>query len=96
MPGGAAVTGRVVRLLAVAAASASLVVAVPSAASAKQDGFADVPGGVHKPAIDVLAAEGVFEGTLCGDGMFCPDEPVTRATVAVWLVRALGDSAPGA
>ena len=94
MPGGAAVTGRVVRLLAVAAASASLVVAVPSAASAKQDGFADVPGGVHKPAIDVLAAEGVFEGTLCGDGMFCPDEPVTRATVAVWLVRALGDSAP--
>ena len=26
--------------------------------------------------------------------MFCPDEPVTRSTVAVWLLRALEDSAP--
>ena len=55
----------------------------------------DDADGAHKPAIDELFAEGLFDGTLCGDGRFCPDEPVKRSTVAVWLVRALGDD-PGA
>lgn len=90
----AARSGRVVWLLAVAAAVTSLVVVAPKAASAQQTGFLDVTSGVHEPAIDVLAEQGLFEGTLCGDGMFCPGEPVTRATAAVWLIRALGDGAP--
>ena len=36
-------------------------------------------------------AEGVLEGTECGDGLFCPREPVLRWVIAVWLVRLLGD-----
>ena len=48
-------------------------------------------GGVHKPAIDALAARGVFEGTLCGDGLFCPGEAIKRSDMAVWLIRGLGD-----
>ena len=54
--------------------------------------FSDVAdGGVHRPAIDTLDAIGVFEGTECGVGRFCPDEPIPRWVVAVWLVRVLDD-----
>jgi hypothetical protein len=38
------------------------------------------------PWIEQLAAEGVTGG--CGVGKFCPDEPLTRAQMAVFLVRA--------
>ena len=55
------------------------------------DGFGDVEGGVHAPAIDVLEAEGVFDGTECGDGLFCPREPILRWVIAVWLIRVLGE-----
>ena len=54
-------------------------------------GFDDVGGGVHAPAIDVLEAEGVFDGTECGDGLFCPREPILRWVIAVWLIRVLGE-----
>ena len=54
-------------------------------------GFTDVPeGGTHEPAIKALAEMGVFEGTECGDGLFCPVAPVERWVMAVWLVRVLG------
>ena len=57
-------------------------------------GFDDVGGGgVHAPAVDALAGEGVFEGTGCGDGMFCPGEPILRWVMAVWLVRVLDAAA---
>ena len=58
------------------------------------DGFSDVTGGVHKPAIDALAAMGVFEGTECAEGMFCPDGEMKRWTMGVWLVRVLDDEEP--
>ena len=54
-------------------------------------GFSDVGGGVHEPAIDALDDLGVLEGTECGDGLFCPREPVMRWVIAVWLVRVLGE-----
>ena len=54
-------------------------------------GFADDDGSVHESAIDALSAGGVLEGTECGEGLFCPGEPILRWVVAVWLVRALGD-----
>ncbi|MGE5346645.1 MAG: S-layer homology domain-containing protein [Acidithiobacillales bacterium] len=38
--------------------------------------------------IEALAAAGITNG--CGGGNFCPDAPVTRAQVAVFLSRALG------
>ena len=95
-----AVRRRVVgRLSAVVAAVlvASMVAAVPVAA---QDdavgGFSDVTEGVHKPAIDALAAMGLFEGTECAEGMFCPGDEMKRWTMGVWLVRVLDEAEPPA
>ena len=62
-------------------------------------GFSDVgEGSVHAPAVGVLAGLGVFDGTECGEGLFCPDEPLQRSTMAVWLVRMVdgADAAPAA
>ena len=60
-------------------------------ASVTGGGFSDVGGGVHEPAIDALDDAGVLEGTECGDGLFCPGEPILRWVIAVWLVRVLGE-----
>ena len=79
------------RSLVAAAMVASIIAAVPAAAAAQQDVFSDVTEGVHKPAINILGEMGLFEGTLCGEGMFCPGEPIKRSDMAVWLIRALGD-----
>ena len=59
-------------------------------------GFSDVTGGVHKPAVDALSERDVFEGTACGGSHFCPDEPIDRATMAVWLGRVLDGANPQA
>ncbi|MDE0655715.1 MAG: hypothetical protein OXH58_03995, partial [Acidimicrobiaceae bacterium] len=59
-------------------------------------GFVDVTGGVHKPAIDALAERGLFEGTECGEDMFCPGDEMKRWTMAVWLVRVLDEAEPAA
>ena len=41
--------------------------------------FTDVdPEGVHAPAIAALAADGLFIDTGCGEGLFCPDQPIQR------------------
>ena len=90
------------RSLVVALAAGAALVAGWSAA-AVQAQAADDPGGmfsdlgdagVHEPAVRELAAEGVFDGTGCGEGSFCPGEPVERWEMAVWLVRVLDGSAP--
>jgi plastocyanin len=39
-------------------------------------------------AIEALAASGTTSG--CGSGNYCPDDPVTRATMAGFLARAFG------
>ena len=72
-----------------------LVLAVAVAGRAADgEGFSDVgEGGVHRPAIDALDAAGVFEGTECAAGRFCPEDPIPRWVVAVWLVRVLDDGA---
>jgi hypothetical protein len=48
--------------------------------------FTDVPT-THwaAPWIKQLAAEGITGG--CGTGVYCPESPVTRAQMAVFLVR---------
>jgi uncharacterized repeat protein (TIGR01451 family) len=38
--------------------------------------------------IEALAAEGITSG--CGDGVFCPDSPVSRAEMAVFLSSTFG------
>ncbi len=42
--------------------------------------------------IQSLARAGVFGGTDCGVGRFCPDAHVQRWQVAVWLMRSLGET----
>ena len=57
--------------------------------------FTDVnPEGVHAPAINALAADGIFVDTECGEGLFCPDQPIQRRTMAIWLIRILGGDPP--
>jgi ELWxxDGT repeat protein len=49
--------------------------------------FQDIPAGHWAGRwIEQLAADGVTSG--CGNGNFCPDSPLTRAELAVFLLRA--------
>ena len=74
--------------LVIVALLASMVTSLPAGGA---DGFSDVgSGGPHEPAIDALAEMGVFDDTECGDGLFCPGDPIDRWVMAVWLIRVLG------
>ena len=48
----------------------------------------------HKQAIDALAPQGIFVDTECGDLLFCPDGPIKRWVMAVWIIRLLGEEPP--
>ncbi len=62
----------------------------------QQGGFGDLAeGAFYSTAVSALAAQGVFEGTDCGEG-FCPDEPIDRETMAVWTVRVVDGVDPPA
>ena len=51
--------------------------------------FADVPvGHPQRQFIEALVAAGITGG--CGSGNYCPDNPVTRGQMAVFLAAALG------
>ena len=52
------------------------------------------PGSAHFGDIVSLAADGVFDGTECGPGRFCPNEGLSRRVFAVWLVRVLDGEDP--
>ncbi|HNA88395.1 MAG TPA: S-layer homology domain-containing protein, partial [Anaerolineales bacterium] len=47
--------------------------------------FSDTLGHWAEDWIERLALEGITSG--CGNGMYCPENPVTRAQMAVFLVR---------
>ena len=81
-------------VLAAAVLTAVVVITpVPVGAAA---GFSDTDeGGTHEPAIEALDAMGVFAGTECEEGRFCPHDPIERWVMAVWLVRVLGDEPTG-
>jgi len=51
-------------------------------------GFSDTTGNPFQADIDSLASSGITTG--CGNGKYCPDDSVTRAQMAAFLVRALG------
>ncbi len=65
-------------------------IAAPTPPATASD-FTDVAGNSHETAIRALADSGVLDGTECGTGRFCPDEPIKRWIMAVWLVRVLGE-----
>lgn len=51
--------------------------------------FGDVPAGYWAAAwVERLAIEGITTG--CGSGNYCPENPVTRAQMAVFLVKTFG------
>jgi hypothetical protein len=55
-------------------------------AAGSSTGFSDVPTAYWAAAwIKQLVAEGITSG--CGTGTYCPESPVTRAQMAVFLVR---------
>lgn len=74
--------------IAAVAAAGLLMLAVGAAA---QNGFDDASG-THEPAINALASEGILEGTECGERRICPDDPLLRWVMGVWLVRAAAES----
>ena len=87
-PAGRAGTGRRTLWIASAATAGMLILAAGAGA---QNGFDDA-GGTHEPAIDALAGEGILEDTECGERRICPDEPLLRWVMGVWLIRAADES----
>ena len=55
-------------------------------AEAPGDHFSDDDGSQFEGAIETLVAQGVTMG--CAEGRFCPDAPITRGQMAVFLTRA--------
>jgi hypothetical protein len=65
-----------------------MLLAVPPAVFASHN-FGDVPtGSTFHTEISNLAASGITIG--CGGGNYCPEDPVTRASMAGFLNRGLG------
>ena len=58
------------------------------------DVFGDDDGQYYERALEALAEMGVLEGTECGEGLVCPEDPIERWVMAVWLVRVLDDAEP--
>ncbi len=89
-PGGAPPAGEVVGV------EAGRIDDVP--ASVGSSGYSDLAeAGVHADAVAALDSIAVFADTECAPGRFCPNEPVERWVMAVWLGRlAYGLTSPGA
>jgi hypothetical protein len=51
--------------------------------------FLDDDGNFHEPAIETIAAAGITAGCNPAGDLYCPRGSVTRAEMAVFLVRAL-------
>ena len=91
---------RRVAVLAALAVAASIL-AYASTAVAQTTPEQSQNAGIHQPAIDALTKFGfdaevdLFTGTGCADSdEFCPQEPVLRWELAVWLVRIIDHSDP--
>ena len=81
------------RMPVVLATAVMVVMALASTDAAADDDaeFSDMSdAGVQAPAVEILDALGIIDGTECASGLFCPDEPMQRWVMAVWLARSLG------
>jgi hypothetical protein len=59
-----------------------------------QASFGDVPpSDFGYQYVEALAASGITGG--CGSGNYCPDQPVTRRQMAIFIAKALGLNWPG-
>jgi hypothetical protein len=50
--------------------------------------FSDTAGSVHTPYIEAVAAAGITTGCNPEGSRYCPDQSLTRAQMAAFLVRA--------
>ena len=87
-------TARSAGLVVSTAVAMVLVVAtaltVPADTAAAGDRWSDIDDrDVHADALNQLDEWGILNGTGCEGGRFCPDEPVQRWMMAVWLVRLI-------
>ena len=83
------------RLFVTAAATVGLLAATQSPVAAQSSSpYPDTSDDdYYARAVLALSQAGVFTGTECADG-FCPDDPIDRATMAVWTVRILDRKDP--
>jgi glucose/arabinose dehydrogenase len=73
----------------------TVTVAIPVTAELPPGGsFIDDDGNTHEPNIEAIAAEGITLGCNppIGD-RYCPGDPVSRAQMAAFLLRAVGQTA---
>ena len=56
--------------------------------------FQDDEGAFSEEALNSLERRGILAGTECDRDRICPDDVITRATMAVWLGRALTGEEP--
>ena len=67
----------------------------PHAWAQPSDTFSDTDqAGVHSDAVEELGAAGILSGTGCTPDRLCPQQPLPRWAMAVWLVRALDGRDP--
>ena len=71
----------------------SMVESLPSTGVGTCAVFVDAMGNTHEAALEALAGRGILDGTECAAGI-CPNEPIKRRTMAVWLVRAVYGEPP--
>lgn len=87
-------SSRFVTMLVALALLATLLVS--PAAVAADGAYEDVSSqNTHAPAIEALRALALFADTECAEDSFCPDEPMQRWVMAVWLARAIYGANPG-
>lgn len=58
--------------------------------------FVDTVGTTHEAALAALDKRGIMAGTECGPARLCPDDPIERWIMAIWLVRATDSRTPSA
>ncbi len=72
---------------------AALMVTATAAAALDPGGsFIDDDGSIHEAAIEAIRTAGITQGCDPVGDRFCPGDPVTRAEMAAFVVRALGES----
>jgi glucose/arabinose dehydrogenase len=83
-----------VRLALIVTVLAMLGSVTAGAATAPGGSFIDDDGNVHEAAIEAIRSAGVTTGCDSVGDLYCPADIVTRAQMAAFMVRALGEPSP--
>lgn len=87
--------GKQFRLLGFASLLLLIFASLPAGAQLAPGGtFTDDNGSFHEPNIEAIAAAQITAGCDSTGSLFCPNQAVTRAEMATFLIRALGDTSP--